>query len=339
MEEKSGNQRGIEEFRLSKNRLFVILLILLLSNLLFACRSSTETGTGDEQVEIGMLQLTQAAMDIQQTQISIEQTQISLEQTQLALTVASADQMVSTETLTPTQEVAAVSTPTTEITRTPDVRTEIEENSFNDDFTVNSGRFSTTEGITIENGALYMGEFERCAEFDSDQPVGCISVCQVCGDHFANYEVKVESVYAEGITERLFGLVLRFLDENGNHRIDHEDYFLGWVFSVNHTTWYLYEHKSNQVRPWILVKCGPSHIRSHAYNPNYLRVVSSKEGERIDIYMNDDHMVRVVSTRPIPGEVYVEDMPDYGDIGLWVAERGIRVLFDNYSFTNMPNEP
>jgi hypothetical protein len=34
----------------------------------------------------------------------------------------------------------------------------------------------------------------------------------------------------------------------------------------------------------------------------------------------------------------VENLPDHGEIGLWVAQRGVQVLFDNYGFTDQPAE-
>jgi hypothetical protein len=164
-------------------------------------------------------------------------------------------------------------------------------------------------------------------------------VCLACGNQNTNFDVSVESVFVEGVSNRLYGLIIRFQDLNGNHWIDREDYFLGWVFAVNSRRWMIYEHQPNLVKPWRLVKAGRPDLRSSPRRPNYLRIISYRDGGRIDIFMNDTHLTRLVTTHPLPGEVQVESMPDHGEIGLWMAGRGVRVYFDNYTYTNQPVEP
>jgi hypothetical protein len=323
---------------MGRNKYYIIgvnLIVVLMGFLLSSCAllstgmEDTEPVEQDNQENEIAMQATIDALALQMTEesLNLQQTQVALQQTQAANDEASSQADVQQEEAPATVQA----TPEAE-----DAFTDF-ETEFTEDFSSNTGRFSTTDGITIENGALYMGEFERCAEFDTDQPVGCISVCETCGELLPEYEVNVETVYVDGITERFYGLVLRFVDENGNHRIDREDYFLGWVFSLNKGVWALWEHKVDDFTPWRMLNNGEGNMRTSPRKPNYLRVVASQNGERIDVYMNDVHMVRVVNTLPIPGETKSEEMPMQGSIGLWVAERGLRVFYDNYEFTDTPS--
>lgn len=325
---------------------YLVFVILIVGGLLSSCsllspsteatsppiQQESDSQANDSQTNAIAMQATMDAMALQATMdaVNLQQTQVALQQTQTAndASVAQDEGNNSSDSETESDNTAMAA----------GEAAQDYETSFMDDFSNNTGRFSTTDGITIENGALYMGEFERCAEFDSDQPVGCISICETCGDRLPEYEVNLEVVYVEGITERYVGLALRFVDENGNHRIDREDYFIGWAFSLNKGTWAVWEHQVDSFTPWHLIDRGDGNMRSSPRKPNYLRVVASENGTRIDVYMNDTHVTRVVSTQPIPGESVARDMPQNGGIGLWVVERGIRVFYDNYQFTDLPSE-
>lgn len=214
--------------------------------------------------------------------------------------------------------------------------TPIEANEFSEDFSADLELFSTSEGISIIGGGLVMGEFESCLETESDQQVECLSVCLACGDQLSEFEVSVDIVYSAGISERLHGLILRFMDENENQVIDREDYFLGWVYSINQRQWQLHEHKPNQSQPWQVVKRGDANLRATPTQPNFIKVLATNNGQSIEVFMNDVKMVQVVSTLPQPGETYLEGMAQSGQIGFWVADRGIQVVFDNFTFSDSP---
>lgn len=327
------NTRQLPQTTWLRKPFFVMAFILMVSIFMSGCDLTSPTIAPGGQPADQNLLLTQAAIQVQQTQLALDQAQLALEQTRVAASgLEDQGEIVTLEAETPVPEDLSEPSPT------PETNLSSEEKAFSEDFSVDSGRFSLADKITIENGALYMGIFEQCADFNSEKSSGCVSVCLACGDQSAEYEVNVEAVYVEGVSNRSFGLVLRFLDKNGNHLIDQEDYFLGWVFSVNSRRWQLYEHQPDQIKPWRLVTGGRSNLRATPRKPNYLRVVSTKDGQRVDIFMNDTRMARLVTTHPLPGEIYVENMPDHGEIGLWVAQRGVRVLFDNYEFTDQPVE-
>jgi len=325
----------IHSIQAGNGRLFITILVLLLSCACFITSSEDRTpdDTENEQFEVVGIEKTLETIHRQQTQISLDQTQISIDQTKIAATAMTQAQVVSTE-VPGEVEIPETAQPSTD---TEEDSAQV-ESAFDEDFSEDTGRFSISEGITIEDGALFMGEFERCAEFGTDKPSGCVSVCLACGDQLAEYEVNVAAVFVDGVSERLYGFALRFIDENGNQYIDSEDYFLGWVFSVNLAKWYLYEHKPNQPSPWERITSGDANLPVTPREPNYLRVVAYRDGQRIDIYMNDKRMMRIVSTPPMPGERLIEGLPDYGYFGFWVPDRGIRVKFDNFSFTDVPSE-
>jgi len=181
-----------------------------------------------------------------------------------------------------------------------------------------------------------MGEFERCLETDSDQQVECLSVCLACGSQLSEFELSVDIAYRDGISERLHGLILRFDDENANQAIDREDYFLGWAYSINQGQWQLHEHKPDQSLAWQVLKKGDANLRSAPSQPNFIKVLATNDGQSIEIFMNDVKMVQIVSTPPQPGETFVEGMAQSGQIGFWVAERGVQVVYDNFAFSDSP---
>jgi hypothetical protein len=316
-------------------RFFIGILVFIIS---CACGLSSSSDTPEVQTEkepavVAVIEETLETIHRQETQVALDQTQISIDQTKIAATATAAAQVA------PTQEPKgekkqATSQPNSD----SEAGSDQIEKAFEENFSEDTGRFSTSVGITIQDGALFMGEFDQCAEFGTDKPAGCVSVCLACGDQLVEYEVNLITIFVDGVSERLYGLALRFIDENGDQYIDLEDYFLGWVFSVNQAKWYLYEHKPNQPSPWDRITSGDANLPVTPREPNFLRIVAYRDGQRIDIYMNDTMMLRIVSTPPMPGERFVEDLPNSGSIGFWVPDRGIRVKFDNFTFSDVPSE-
>ena len=226
---------------------------------------------------------------------------------------------------------------------------------FETDFSSDEGHFALEKKMVIEKDSLYMGEFEKCSDFsiEIDRPVGCIAVCQTCGI-VSEYDERVEITYADGYVDKTFGLVLRFDDMNDNNMIDREDYFLGWAYNAYPTpnASYLFEHIPKDFAGWKVYGPFPRHLRGKQDKPSILRVIAWNGGSRIIIYMNDTVVAKIQNEEKIPGkndEIFLgkrkeisskwEGMPNQGKVGFWVAEWKIKLKYDNFTFSNRPEEP
>ncbi len=229
------------------------------------------------------------------------------------------------------------------------------ETIFEDAFTSDEGNFILDDKMVIEKDSLYMGEFEKCSDFsiEIDRPVGCIAVCTACGNA-SEYDERVEITYADGYVDKFFGLALRFDDMNDNNKIDREDYFLGWGYNAypQPNASYIFEHIPKDFIGWKVYGPFPRHLRGKQDKPSIIRVISWKEGHRIIIYMNDTVVIKIQNEEKIPGkndELFLgqrkeiskswEGMPNQGKVGFWVAEWKIKLKYDNFTFSNRPEEP
>ena len=123
-----------------------------------------------------------------------------------------------------------------------------------DTFDSDLGTFALGEGIQIQNGSLLLGPFEQCAEdvaaFDS--PINCNAVCLTCGANLTNYRMQADISFADGLSDKQWGIILRFVDENGNGLLDREDYLMVIGFDVFDNAWAIFVHVPNAVS---LVSC------------------------------------------------------------------------------------
>ena len=219
------------------------------------------------------------------------------------------------------------------------------ENIFQTKFDLDEGYFTLVDPkkSVIENNALFMGKFEMCADFalELDRPQGCLAICKTCGT-VSDYDVRFEETYVEGLVDRYTGFALRFNDNDGNNMIDRGDYFLGFIYDYypGHY-WGLWELVPSDFPVWKLLLKGEPNLRGKSTKPVMIRIVSWHDGQRIIVFMNDVPMVRIQNEDPekLQGIPYLKDMPDSGLIGFWVAQHDVRIKYDNFTFSNKPEEP
>ena len=226
---------------------------------------------------------------------------------------------------------------------------------FNTNFESDEGFFTLDKKITIEKGSLYMGQFEKCSDFslEIDRPIGCLSICTQCGI-VSEYDERVEITYADGYLDKPWGLILPFNDMNDNNMIDREDYFLGLYYNAypQPNNSFLVEHIPADYAGWLKPFRLQRHLRGKQDKPTIVRVIAWQEGHRIMIWMNDTLVAKIQNEEKIPGkndEIYIgkrkevspswEGMPNSGKIGFWVTERKIQIKYDNFNFSNKPEEP
>lgn len=229
------------------------------------------------------------------------------------------------------------------------------QTNFDTDFSSDDGHFTLDKKMVIEEDGLYMGEFEKCADFslEIDRPIGCIAICETCGI-VSEYDERVEITYEDGYVDKMFGLVIRFNDENDNNMIDREDYFLGWAYNAypQPNASYLFEHIPTDFAGWKVYGPFPRHLRGKQDKPSIIRIIAWNGGSRIIIYMNDTVVAKIQNEEKIPGkgdEIFLgkrkeisskwEGMPNQGKVGFWVAEWKIKLKYDNFSFTTEVEEP
>jgi hypothetical protein len=213
----------------------------------------------------------------------------------------------------------------------------------NTDFGTDAGYFSLLDGMKIENGSLFMGKFEKCADFslELDQPQGCLAICKTCGE-VSDYDIRFEITYDSGRTDQPVGFALRFVDKNGNQMIDRDDYFLGWVYTYYPgKPWILWEHVPMDYAGWHNLKQGEPNLRGKSTKPIIFRIISFNSGHRIALYMNDTLMFKIQNEDPEKTEriFYMKDMPNSGLIGFWVGARDVKIKGDNVTFTVSSSQP
>ncbi len=207
------------------------------------------------------------------------------------------------------------------------------EDSFDSDI----GTFSLSEGVQIQNGALLLGPFEQCAEdvaaFDS--PIDCNAVCLTCGTNLTNYRMQADIAFADGLSDKQWGVILRFVDENGNGLLDREDYLLVIGFDVYDNAWAIYVHIPDAVAPWFHVKSGKAGLRGQG-NPNRFEATASNNGRMIDIRLNDKRLVLLTADAPQPGETLIKDWAESGSVGFVDLGRRVQARFDNFVLEPLP---
>ena len=201
-----------------------------------------------------------------------------------------------------------------------------------EDFSGDTGAFETFEGAQITDGEFYLGPFVDCGDLQADTPYGCFSICTACGV-VSNYEMSVDVRYASGVSERTYGLVLAFEDENGNSAVDREDYYLEYQISAFVAFYtdnlYLREHVVgdpvgatgfNFIRRW-----DARPLTRDTYGVNNLRVIASSSGTTFELYLNDSYVDTVSYTGVAAAE---------GLVGLSLSGRSVQVAFDNFRFVS-----
>ncbi len=306
-----------------------LVVVLVLAFVLGRGSSAAQSPTDipPTQVEVNTAATQEAQLQQTQTVLALE-----LEATRTSAT-AEALAALATQSAQPTPEPTPTSIPETEepgpTASNSNIRT-----SFSED----EGFFNLFDGIRIENDALFMGPFEKCALDVGRASAGCLAVCTACG--FAtDFSMTYESSFVDGRPWKLFGVALRFLDEDEDGIIDPEDYFLGWAYSVAvrsefpEARWTMYEHLPNATNnPWVFLDSEISNLPPTPRLPSLIRIESSENGKYIEIYMNDVRMIRFTNETPKPGEKLVRNMPQSGFVGFWVVEKEITVKYENFRF-------
>jgi len=207
------------------------------------------------------------------------------------------------------------------------------EDSFDSDI----GTFVLGENVQIQNGALLVGPFEQCAEdvASFDAPVNCIAVCQTCGTGLMNYHMELDIAFSDGLSDKGFGVVLRFVDENGDMLLDREDYYLDFAFNTFENEWSIFVHVPDEVNPWYRVKSGPAGMRARNA-PNKLEVTASNNGRIIDIFLNDSRLAKLTADAPQPGETLIEEWADSGAVGFTATGRRVQGRYDNFLLEPLP---
>jgi hypothetical protein len=206
-----------------------------------------------------------------------------------------------------------------------------------DTFDSDLGTFALGEGIQIQNGSLLLGPFEQCAEdvaaFDS--PINCNAVCLTCGANLTNYRMQADISFADGLSDKQWGIILRFVDENGNGLLDREDYLMVIGFDVFDNAWAIFVHVPNAVSPWFHVKSGAAGLRGQN-SPNRFEATASNNGRMIDVRLNDKRLVLLTADAPQPGETLIKDWVDSGSVGFVDLGRRVQARFDNFILEPLP---
>jgi S1-C subfamily serine protease len=188
-----------------------------------------------------------------------------------------------------------------------------------DDFTEDFGYWEIFDGAEIFNGIFYIGEFADCADVGSDEPFACFSQCLTCG-LASEYDMQVDAAYSDGVTDRTFGMVLRFVDYDGDGVVDRDDYYLDFELSIWDKYFIVWEHNTDG--KWYVITDEFMDAIRPGRKVNTMRAIASNGGSDVDIYINDEWVSGVTN---IP---YTE-----GTVGLVVGGRAVQAAFDNFYFT------
>jgi len=206
-----------------------------------------------------------------------------------------------------------------------------------DSFESDIGTFVLNENVQIQNGALLVGPFEQCAEdvASFDAPVNCIAVCQTCGTGLINYHMQLDIAFADGLSDKGFGVLLRFDDQNGDMLLDREDYYLDIAFNAFENEWSIFVHIPDEVSPWFRIKSGPAGLRARNA-PNKLEITASNNGRIIDIFLNDSRLAKLTADAPQPGETLIEEWAESGAVGFTATGRRVQARYDNFLLEPLP---
>jgi len=212
------------------------------------------------------------------------------------------------------------------------------KDSVQDEFDSDLGTFPLGVGMQILDGEYLLGPFDECANDvqNFDDPVDCNAVCQSCGTDISNYHLKAQAAFKDGISEREYGVILRFVDEDGDGMLDYEDYLLAFGIDTFNSKFHVYVHIPNDLDPWHTVASGHAPIRIPPRRPNHIEVVASNDGQTIEIIFNQESIVTLTGGTAQSGERFVEEWASSGAVGLVTLGRGVQASFDNFSFESMP---
>jgi hypothetical protein len=201
-----------------------------------------------------------------------------------------------------------------------------------EDFEGNSNAFETGPAASIADGSFLIGPYETCANdvANFDEPVDCLSVCTACGSSLKDYELTTSLAFSSGLSDREFGVILRFTDENGNGLIDRPDYLLAIGFNSYANRWTLYLHEPNQLSPWTALKSGRAGFLTMG-RINHLVAIASENGRHVEVSLNDSRLLILTGDHPEPGEMLIDPWSAEGEVGLLVLGRGVQARFDDFT--------
>lgn len=200
-----------------------------------------------------------------------------------------------------------------------------------EDFDSGTQAFAGLPGVEIGGGGLLLGPFDRCATDvgNFDQEVDCLAPCQTCGRDLQEYVLKTSFRLEEGLSDREFGVMLRFVDEGIAGQLDSPDYLLALGFDLYHNRWRAYLHRPNEIEPWEQIKSDRAGFLG-ADRFNQLEVRATEAGRRIDVSLNGARILRLTGDAPQPGETLVEPWQDSGAVGLLGLGRGVQARYDYF---------
>lgn len=232
-------------------------------------------------------------------------------------------------------------TPQTDLGRIPLVGPSSDQSrelpTITDDFEVDTGTLEIGEGVELRDGGLILGPFGACADVlsASDEPVGCSTVCLLCGQGLVNYQMETSFSYLEGRSDQSFGVILRLVDNDGDSLVDQEDYLLALGFEPYRNFWRVMIHNPSAARRWQLIKEGPAWL-SPAGRANDVQVRASGQGRLMTVELNHSQLITLTADSPRPGEIFVEAWADKGAVGLIALGRGVAARFENFVLNGLP---
>jgi hypothetical protein len=226
---------------------------------------------------------------------------------------------------TAVQLPTAAQLPTAEAINTEPPATAAGPSTYVDTFDADNGNweiFSNDVGSSqIGDGVLLLGPFTECADVgQASGPFGCFTQCLACGQ-VAEYDMQVDAAYISGVSDRTFGMVLRFIDNNGDGWVDSDDYFLDFELSVYDQFFAVYEHTPDGT--WsTLDQRQESNIKSGS-QINTLRAYAYNGGTSIDLFLNGTQVETITVNSNFAS----------GAVGLVVGFRAMQAGFDNFQIT------
>ena len=205
-------------------------------------------------------------------------------------------------------------------------------NAVAQDFTESADAFDLGEAARVEDGALLLGPYALCANdvANFDQPVGCLVICRECGRQLSDFRLSVDFTFEEGLSDREFGVILRWVDEDLDGTIDRPDYLLAIGFNIFDNRWRLYLHGPGEIEPWELVGQGEAGFLLPG-RLNEFEAVATEGGQYMDLYLNGSRLTRITGGDCEPGERLVQPWVNAGAVGLLGLGRGVQARFDNFS--------
>lgn len=148
--------------------------------------------------------------------------------------------------------------------------------------------------------------------------------------------MEAQFTFEDGLSDREFGVILRLVDEDGDQRIDREDYLLALGFNVFENRWRLYLHEPNQIEPWRGLASDQAGFLQ-AGRLNQISVSTARDGELIQVDLNNARILNLTGGAVQPGEVLVQPWADSGAVGFLALGRRVTGRFDNFTFS--PDAP